>query len=83
MSVQIVEVEVIIKIKMDNEDLLDWWVDYDKHDGVYFKDIPEQYRKEFNNFMIGQTVTRDENGDNIAYTWDVGRWIYCMSRPKF
>lgn len=68
---------------MKKQELLDWWVNYDNSQGVKFKDIPIEYRKSFNDFMLGQTIIRDDNGDDIAYSWDVGQWIYLNTKTEY
>lgn len=38
-------------------------------------DIPEKFRKSFNEFMYGQTC-QFENGEFLHYHWDFSRWYY-------
>ncbi len=46
--------------------------DNNKH--VRFSDIPENWKNSFNDFMIGQTCSYDDEGVVVAYIWDFRAW---------
>lgn len=45
-------------------------------DNIKFDDIPENWRKNFNDFMIGQTCLLDDNGKEIVYSHDFRVWYH-------
>ena len=42
---------------------------------VFFEDIPDLYKGEFNEWIYGQTVPVVEEDKVAIYAWDVERWF--------